>query len=83
MFNFNSVELLKIFFLDFSYGLCLWNKNYIIATCKYRIYYIYKNRPFFLESCSCTTIKKFIYPEKGECLIAQDYWNGEKIFIFE
>ena len=49
------------------------------------INYIYENRIFFLKNCHFMrsgTIKKFIHPEKDECLIGQDY-NKQNIFILE
>ena len=87
IWGFNSGLLLnKIKINDYygTFGICLWNNNYIFTVSKNGIHFIFnENNNSYLNKSwlkSFTTIKKFIHPQFGECLICQEYLE-EKIII--
>ena len=90
VWNFHSGLLLIKINVNYNwlYGLCLWNSNYIFVGCNDKTIKAVEinngliSKSFVAHSSKVITIKKFIHPKYGECLISQGFINDQiKIWI--
>ena len=90
VWNFHSGLLLIKINVNYNwlYGLCLWNNNYIFVGCNDKTIKAVEinngliSKSFVAHSSKVITIKKFIHPKYGECLISQGFINDQiKIWI--
>ena len=90
VWNFHSGLLLNKINVNYNwlYGLCLWNSNYIYVGCNDKTIKAVEinngliSKSFVAHNSKVITIKKFIHPKYGECLISQGFINDQiKIWI--
>jgi WD40 repeat protein len=71
-----------------SFGVCIWNEEYLLVGCKKSIKIIDIKNSNIIQKITnlknnVITIKKITHPKYGECLIFQERWDGGiKICIY-
>ena len=81
IWNFHSGALINKIKVDddWIFGICLWDKDYALAACKYKIIKLVNLKEGIIErnleghNSGIFTIKKITHPEFGECLLSQGY----------